>query len=87
MSYKFFQNLECEFFPCAPTDKPEEFSCIFCFCPLYQYDDCGGLFTVLHNGIKDCSDCLIPHHDYDYVIAKIKEKNQEITDRYNREHT
>ena len=33
--YSFFQHKECEFFPCHPTDHPEDFNCLFCYCPLY----------------------------------------------------
>lgn len=71
MSYKFFQNDKCEYFPChAPQ---EDFNCMFCFCPLYQ-KDCGGNYTILSNGIKDCSSCIIPHFNYDYIIEKLREE-------------
>lgn len=33
--YDFFQNRECEYFPCHPGADPETFSCLFCYCPLY----------------------------------------------------
>ncbi len=71
MRYKFFQNTECEFFPCHKTDK---INCLFCFCPLYHLD-CGGDFTLTEKGIKDCSNCLLPHSDlgYDYIVDKLKE--------------
>ena len=26
--------------------------------------------------IKDCSDCLIPHKKYDYVVEKLKRKGE-----------
>ncbi len=78
MSYRFFQNRSCEFFPChAVTDKPEKcFNCLFCFCPLYGNWHCGGNFQVLQNGTKDCSNCLIPHYHYNYIIQKLTQ-NQE----------
>jgi len=60
--YMFFQHKECEFFPCHKTDKPEEFNCIFCYCPLYALgEDCGGAYKYTEDGTKDCTDCLIPH--------------------------
>ena len=70
MSFKFFQNKKCEYFPCHQTDK---INCLFCFCPLYNYD-CGGDYIVLDNGIKDCSGCLVPHCDigYDVIINFLK---------------
>jgi len=74
MSYKFFQNLTCEYFPCHPIaeEKRGEFNCLFCFCPLYGMPDCGGSYKPLANGWKDCSACTLPHFDYDGVIAKIR---------------
>lgn len=69
--YKFFQNTQCEYFPCHVCSKPEAFNCIFCYCPLYGKSDCGGKYKMLENGLKDCSDCLVPHHNYDYVIDKL----------------
>ena len=37
--YSFFQHTQCEFFPCHKTAKPEDFNCLFCFCPLYALGD------------------------------------------------
>ena len=40
--YAFFQHKECEFFPCHPTNDPDSFNCLFCYCPLYALGDkCG----------------------------------------------
>ena len=72
MSYNFFQNKECEYFPCHPIKDTCSFSCLFCFCPLYSNMDCGGQFHILDNGWKDCSNCMIPHYNYDYVIQKLR---------------
>ena len=59
--YAFFQNRECEYFPCHKTNDPDNFSCLFCYCPLYVLGrDCGGNPKYC-GGIKDCSDCLVPH--------------------------
>ena len=61
-NYKFFNNNTCEYFPCHKTEKPEEFSCQFCYCPLYMLgEECGGNFKYGDYGIKDCSDCILPH--------------------------
>ena len=71
--YDFFQNKECEYFPCHAGADPESFSCLFCYCPLYALGDkCGGKFTYTESGIKDCSACLRPHRRENY--AKIQEK-------------
>ena len=32
--YSFFCHKECEFFPCHETKDPENFNCLFCYCPL-----------------------------------------------------
>lgn len=73
--YKFFQNKECEYFPCHKTDDPDNFNWLFCYCPLYMLKDkCGGNFVV-NNGIKDCSYCLVPHSkgSYERIMAKMKD--------------
>lgn len=73
--YKFNQNSKCEYFPCHKTKDKENFNCLFCFCPLYMLkDQCGGNFKYSH-GIKDCSDCLIPHSKgaYEYIMSKMNE--------------
>ena len=75
-NYKYFQHKTCEYFPCHKTDKPEDFNCLFCYCPLYALGkDCGGNFTYTETGIKDCSGCLIPHHrdNYDRIIDKMEQ--------------
>lgn len=71
-NYDFFQNTACEYFPCHPVTDPENFSCLFCYCPLYALGDrCGGNFRYTEAGIKDCSDCLRPHRreNYDSICA------------------
>ncbi len=75
--YSFFSNRECEYFPCHKTGNEEEFNCLFCYCPLYSFGkDCGGNFKILENGIKDCSECLIPHGKNGYEhIQKYLRKN------------
>ena len=75
--YDFFQNKECEYFPCHKCADTEAFSCLFCYCPLYALGDkCGGSFTYTETGIKDCSNCLKPHRRENY--GKIMEKMGEV---------
>lgn len=74
-NYAYFKNIECEYFPCHKIDK-ESFNCLFCYCPLYALGDkCGGNFIYNEDGIKDCSNCLIPHSEngYPYIISKFSE--------------
>lgn len=74
--YDFFQNRECEYFPCHDDVAEEEFNCLFCYCPLYRAEHCGGAF-VMQNGIKNCSYCLLPHNkeSFAYIAAKLREEN------------
>ena len=77
--YSFFQHTACEFFPCHETAHPEDFNCLFCYCPLYALGDkCGGNFQYLASGYKDCSGCLIPHRRENY--GRILEKYPQIAD-------
>ncbi len=74
-NYKKFQNKACEYFPCHKNISEEDFNCLFCYCPLYALKDrCGGNFKITH-GIKDCSDCTIPHgkNSYEYIMSKMNE--------------
>ena len=73
-NYAFFQNRECEYFPCHRGVEKQNFNCLFCYCPLYCLGDrCGGSFTYLPNGIKDCSGCVKPHRreNYDQIMEKM----------------
>ena len=74
--YSFFQNTECEYFPCHRIADPEQFNCLFCYCPLYMMGThCGGNFRYNSKGIKDCTDCVIPHlrDNYGRIIGKYKD--------------
>lgn len=74
--YAFFSNKECEYFPCHEGADPENFNCLFCYCPLYALGDkCGGNFRMTENGIKDCTNCQLPHkaQSYGYVTGKYSE--------------
>lgn len=74
--FQFFSHSKCEYFPCHPTDDPENFNCLFCYCPLYALGDkCGGNFSYTAGGLKDCSGCSIPHRreSYDYITGKYDE--------------
>ena len=75
--YDFFQNKQCEYFPCHAGADTENFNCLFCYCPLYALGDrCGGNFVYTDNSIKDCSQCLKPHRRENY--AKIMDKMAEV---------
>ena len=73
-NYDFFQNRQCEYFPCHFGADEKSFNCLFCYCPLYPLgENCGGSFTYTEDGIKDCSKCLLPHRreNYEKVLSKM----------------
>jgi Zn-finger protein len=74
-NYKFFNHNMCEFFPCHTTDNPDEFNCLFCYCPQYALGDkCGGNIKYIED-IKDCSNCILPHvrENYEYITGRFME--------------
>lgn len=74
--YAFFAHRECEYFPCHKTERPEDFNCLFCYCPLYLLgDQCGGNFFYTEKGVKNCKNCLIPHQrdNYGYITRRLRE--------------
>ena len=77
--YAYFQNKECEFFPCHRLPENGFHNCLFCYCPLYALGDkCGGGFTYNERGIKDCSKCTLPHSEagYAHVTGKFFELSE-----------
>ncbi len=73
-NYAFFQNRDCEYFPCHQGVDEACFNCLFCYCPLYPLgDQCGGAFTYTQGGIKDCSACTRPHirQNYNGIIKQM----------------
>lgn len=58
----FFTNRDCPYFPCHEGVDPDDFNCLFCFCPLYALGDaCGGRFAYSASGKKSCVNCPLPH--------------------------
>lgn len=74
--YSFFQNRECEYFPCHKIADDANFNCLFCYCPLYALGrKCGGNFKYSDKGFKDCSACTFPHRreNYEKVVSRYKD--------------
>jgi Zn-finger protein len=77
-SYSFFANTDCKYNKChGTTIDREDFNCIFCYCPLYRLENCPGNYTILPNGVKDCSACDLPHRaeNYETIVELLKEIN------------
>lgn len=80
-NFKFFAHKDCEYFPCHQVKDEDEFNCLFCYCPLYAMGkDCGGNYLYLENGVKDCSDCSVPHRkdNYDYMMSRLMKFHQSL---------
>lgn len=74
-SYQFFENKNCEYFPCH--EGLENFNCMFCYCPLYNRADCPGnpeYYDVDGKKIKACINCNFPHQpdNYEKIIELLK---------------
>lgn len=77
--FNHFQNYECRYFPCHGKEPGtgsvpiEDFNCLFCYCPLYPYEDCGGNYSLEDYG-KDCSKCT-RNHDKDawkFIVSRLR---------------
>lgn len=71
-SYKFFENTECQYYPCHKD--LEYINCLFCYCPLYGMKECPGdnRFIISNEKkCKDCSNCTFPHkpENYDIIVS------------------
>ena len=74
--YHFFQNRECEYFPCHAGVRAADFNCLFCYCPLYTLgEQCGGQYSYTGKGVKNCAACAFPHQreNYDAVLRRFPE--------------
>lgn len=82
-SYRFFENRDCQYFPCHKG--LEDFNCMFCYCPFYLSEKCPGNPVFVSRGnneiIKDCTDCNFPHRpeSYDVIIRWIMHENKHRT--------
>lgn len=73
-NYNFKQNKECPFFPCHNVDDVENFNCFWCYCPLYFLKECPGNYYINDEGVKDCSECTLPHYaDMTLVVGEYME--------------
>ena len=81
VSYRFFRNEACAYFPCHQGMAPERFNCLFCFCPLYLLGPgCGGNYRYVgdQGTIKDCSACTLPHQPayYDVILERLRQASE-----------
>ncbi len=74
-SYRFFENTDCEYYPCHKDI--EHLNCLFCYCPLYNMEHCPGNPSYKEKDgkkIKICTDCTFPHQpdNYDVIMEYLK---------------
>ncbi len=72
----YFENRSCSYYPCHDA---EHINCLFCYCPMYPYDDCPGNPSYIEKEnvrIKNCTDCLFVHtrENYAKVIRFLSER-------------
>jgi Zn-finger protein len=69
-SYKFFQNKSCRFYPCHKGIAKREFSCSFCFCPIFPQREVNAVCLVC----GPCEKCTFPHKakNYKKIIEMLK---------------
>ena len=75
-SYRYFENRACKYYPCHRGI--EEINCLFCYCPMYRFENCPGNPHFIEKGerrIKDCSACSFPHkaENYDKIMQFLRE--------------
>ncbi len=76
-SYHFFENKDCEYYPCHKTVA--HINCLFCYCPLYNMD-CPGTYSYIdkdNKHIKVCEECTFPHipEHYEKIVKMISNNN------------
>ena len=85
---RFLYQQGVEYYPCHPVPEGTEFNCLFCYCPLYMLGrKCGGNFTYLESGVKDCSKCLVPHRreNYGFIADSFQKIAGEMAEREKKE--
>ena len=76
----FFTHTECDYFPCHKGIPLERFNCMLCYCPLYALGPaCKGDFTYTEKGVKNCTNCTIPH-DGDSGVRLVRKRFRELAE-------
>lgn len=75
-SFKYFRNADCEYFPCHKVDDDAFYNCLFCFCPLYFLEGCGGNPSYTDAGVKNCTGCALPHSEggYEHILKRLRKE-------------
>jgi Zn-finger protein len=76
-NHKFFENKNCIYYPChKDIDKV---NCLFCFCPLFNTNQCHVLKIFKKDKRSVCEGCSFPHipKNYDELMRKLRKINEE----------
>jgi len=66
-SHQYFENKDCKYYPCH--QGLEACNCLFCYCPMYNYEDCLGKPSYKEKDgkkLKVCTNCSFPHEAKHY---------------------
>ena len=79
-SHRYFENRDCKYYPCHDMPKGEGVNCLFCYCPLYGFENCPGNHTYVERKgkmIKTCVNCTFPHEkkNFDLITKLIRERS------------
>lgn len=86
-SFKFFENKQCEYYPCH--NNLSEINCLFCYCPFYMWEECPGENKYIEKNdgrkLKNCTNCTFPHDikNRDEIIKYLKMGKDEFYKRKN----
>lgn len=74
----YFENRACPYYPCHKD--MEHINCMFCYCPMYRFDDCLGQPEYKEKDgrrIKVCTGCSYPHEKSHYgnILSYLKSIN------------
>lgn len=71
--HEFFSNYACKYYNSCHGGEIK--NCLFCYCPLYNYN-CPGAYSINEKNIKDCSNCIYPHkpNSYKDIISFLEKK-------------
>ena len=77
-SSRFFENTDCEYYPCHKGI--DHINCLFCYCPMYNKENCPGNPSFKNNNgklTKVCTDCTFPHRPENYyrIMDFLKNSN------------
>ena len=74
---EYFENRACGYYPCHKGI--DRLNCLFCYCPMYNYEDCPGTPSYIKKGdksVKNCTSCSFPHirENHAFIMEFLRSK-------------